>query len=82
MGGIGGALISAGINLADDALFATLDVAGSYKSLGEAGLEFGKKAACALVNVRAWMHGRAVIPKELRPATRAFRRFCREDGGW
>ena len=53
MGGIGGALISAGINLADDALFATLDVAGSYKSLGEAGLEFGKKAACALVNVGA-----------------------------
>lgn len=40
MGGLGGALISAGINLADDALFATLDVAGGYKSFGEAGLDF------------------------------------------
>jgi hypothetical protein len=42
----GGASLALGvaINLADDALFAGLDVAGGYKSWNEAGLTFGQKA--------------------------------------
>jgi len=50
-GGIGGALASAAVNLADDAVFTMLDVGGGYKSWEEAGLEFGKKAACSAVNI-------------------------------
>ena len=46
-----GPFIGACLNLADDALFSTLDVAGSYKSFGEAGLDFGKKVVSSGLNV-------------------------------
>jgi len=41
---------AAAINLADDAVFGALDIAGGYKAWEEAGLDFGKKAATAAVN--------------------------------
>ncbi|MFA6506911.1 MAG: hypothetical protein WCT14_12455 [Treponemataceae bacterium] len=36
--------INTAINMADDAVFTALDIAGGYKNWEEAGLEFGKKA--------------------------------------
>jgi len=49
--GAGSLLANAALNLADDAVFAMLDVGGGYKSWEAAGLEFGKKAACSAVNI-------------------------------
>ena len=49
--GAGSLLANAALNLADDAVFAVLDVGGGYKSWEEAGLEFGKKALSSAVNI-------------------------------
>jgi len=49
--GAGSLLANAALNLADDAVFAALDVGGGYKSWEEAGLEFGKKALTSAVNI-------------------------------
>ncbi|MDR2049627.1 MAG: hypothetical protein LBP69_09260 [Treponema sp.] len=51
----GGASLALGaaINLADDALFTTLDVAGGYKSWDEAGFAFGQKALMTAVTSTA-----------------------------
>ena len=50
-GGLVASLASAGINLADDALFAVLDVGSGNKKWQEAGLDFGKKVLTSAVNV-------------------------------
>jgi hypothetical protein len=42
---------AAAINLADDFVFGALDGIGGYKSLGEAGLDFGKKALGSAASV-------------------------------
>ncbi len=49
--GAGSLLANAALNLADDAVFAMLDVGGGYKSWEEAGLDFGKKALTSAVNI-------------------------------
>jgi hypothetical protein len=41
---------AAALNLADDALFGSLDVAGGFKGIDEAGFEFGKKALITAAN--------------------------------
>jgi murein DD-endopeptidase MepM/ murein hydrolase activator NlpD len=38
------AAVSTTINLSDDLIFGLMDVSGGYKTLGEAGFDFGKKA--------------------------------------
>jgi len=52
--GAGSLLANAALNLADDAVFAVLDVGGGYKSWEEAELEFGKKALNSAVNAITW----------------------------
>ncbi len=42
---------AAALNLADDAVFGALDVAGGYRSAGDAGLAFLKKSAMAGVSI-------------------------------
>jgi hypothetical protein len=51
----GGASLALGaaVNLADDALFAALDINGGYKSWNEAGFTFGKKALITTVTSTA-----------------------------
>ncbi len=47
---IGMVAANIGINTADDLIFGALDVAGGYKSIEEAGFEFGKALAINTVN--------------------------------
>jgi hypothetical protein len=47
----GGVTGAGEIGLVDDLLFAGLDLSGGYKSVGEVGLELGKKVASAAVSV-------------------------------
>jgi len=51
LGGIGGALLGAGVGLVDDAIFGLLDGTSGYKKWEEVGLDFGKKVASAAVNL-------------------------------
>ncbi|MDR0683959.1 MAG: hypothetical protein LBF83_02380, partial [Spirochaetaceae bacterium] len=44
-------IASAAVGLADDVMFAGIDLSGGYKSVGEVGLELGKKVASAAVSV-------------------------------
>jgi hypothetical protein len=50
-GGLAMLAANAALNLADDAVFAALDVGGGYKSWEQAGLDFGKKALTSAVNI-------------------------------